>query len=77
MEHARPTTLLQMMNRRFALSISGKRRSIAQTLGMSDREFAEAEHRGFSTEEIHLIKQAVTALWRELDSGGAPRPSSR
>ncbi len=77
MEHARPTTLLQMLNRRFAVSISGKQRSIADTLGMSDREFAEAEQRGFTNEEVHLIKKAVTALWGELSTPGAPRASAR
>ena len=62
MEHSNQLTLLQVINRRFGVRFRGKTHSIAQTLGMSDEELAEAERRGFTEEEIHLLRQVVASL---------------
>jgi hypothetical protein len=70
MEHHKSMTLLQVMNRRFRAGLSGRTNSIAQTLGMSDQELAEAERRGFTEEEARLVKEAVQAAGFEFGGAG-------
>lgn len=70
MEHHKSMTLLQVMNRRFRAESRGRSSSIAQSLGMSDQELAEAERRGFTEEEARLVKEAVQAAGFALGRTG-------
>lgn len=66
MDNLQNNTLLQVINRQLSFGTFGKNPSIAEKLGLSDEEFAEAEERGFSAEQAQTIDKVVAELKQKL-----------